>query len=62
MVETPAVSLETLSRGLDLLVEEESEIRSLLAQRIPLWRQRAALTGELVATCLATRGAEGLAA
>ena len=62
MVETPDVSNATLSRGLDRLIDEDVAIRKLLAQRIPLWKERAAATGQLVAECLAARVAERVAA
>lgn len=38
---TPEVNQDTLMKSLDLLIEEEESIKSLLATRIPIWRQRA---------------------
>lgn len=55
VVETPTVSLATLDEGLQRLLDEEASIRSLLAQRIPLWRQKAMRTADLVQEALAVR-------
>lgn len=43
VLDTPKVSLETLRRYLGELERREDEIKALLAERIPEWRQRAAI-------------------
>jgi polysaccharide pyruvyl transferase WcaK-like protein len=42
VLDTPKVTCDTLVAGLDSLVRHEAEIQQLLADRLPLWRQRAA--------------------
>jgi len=52
MVETPAVSQTTLLAGLNRLMADEQAIRAVLAERIPVWRERAHRTAALVAQAL----------
>jgi polysaccharide pyruvyl transferase WcaK-like protein len=62
MLETPAVSYDTLVAGLQRLGAEERDIKALLADRIPEWKRRAARTGELLASVVEARGASPIAA
>lgn len=48
VLETPDVSQETLVRGLRVLEEHEQQIRNLLAERVPRWRERAAEPAKLL--------------
>jgi colanic acid/amylovoran biosynthesis protein len=49
VLDTPDVSCEALLQGLAALERHESELRSLLAERLPLWRQRAAIPAAMLA-------------
>ncbi|OYW63624.1 MAG: hypothetical protein B7Z32_11105 [Hydrogenophilales bacterium 12-64-13] len=44
VLETPLVSSATLAQSLSLLQQDEANIRALLADRLPEWRDRARLT------------------
>lgn len=57
VVETPAVSLETLKGALQSLQAEESSARTLLSERIPEWRIRARRTGLLLRALLTSAAA-----
>lgn len=52
VLDTPKVSAETLAGGLRSLERSEDEIRRLLAERIPLWRDRAAVPAQMLATLM----------
>lgn len=54
VLDTPAVSLDTLRDGIQQLYAEEADIRALLAERIPLWKQRAALPLDALTSILGT--------
>ena len=41
VLETPSVDQASLAQALRLLEQEEQTVHSLLSERIPLWRQRA---------------------
>jgi polysaccharide pyruvyl transferase WcaK-like protein len=41
VLETPKVDKSSLIKALELLEQEEQAVHSLLSERIPLWRQRA---------------------
>lgn len=60
VLETPQLAASTLRRGLDRLVADEGDIRSLLVERIPEWRQRAAAGVEALARLLQPAGEEVL--
>ena len=55
VLDTPTVGLDTLRAGIKQLREEEADIRALLAERIPLWKQRAALPVDALAKILGSR-------
>lgn len=55
VLDTPTVGLDTLRAGIRQLHDEESDIRALLAERIPLWKQRAALPVDALAKILGAR-------
>lgn len=55
VLDTPAVGLDTLRQGVKQLHAEEADIRALLAERIPLWKQRAALPVDALASILGAR-------
>ena len=57
VLDTRNLSASTLADSLRLLQNEESEIRKQLAERIPEWRQRAALGAETLARLAAEMGA-----
>lgn len=50
VLDTPDVSAGTLASSLQSLQSHEGEIRSLLAERIPTWRERAAIPAQMLAT------------
>lgn len=52
VLDTPTVGLETLRAGIKQLCEEETDIRALLAERIPLWKQRAAIPVDVMGCIL----------
>lgn len=52
VIETPKVSRHTLWQSLQRLVEREVGIHALLADRIPLWREKAMRNGEVLAGVL----------
>lgn len=56
VLDTPDVSRETLHQHLAILATEQAEIRALLAERIPLWRERAYLSARLLQGVLQGRG------
>lgn len=52
VLDTPDVSRDTLAVGLAALAQHEAEIRRLLAERIPVWRERAAVPAVMLAGLL----------
>jgi colanic acid/amylovoran biosynthesis protein len=52
VIDTRGLDAGTLAAGLSCLRSEETEIRTLLAERIPTWRERAALGAELVSALM----------
>lgn len=48
VLETPKTSAETLQAGLRRLIELEAEIKAMLAQKLPLWRERAAIPAPML--------------
>ncbi|HWT28192.1 MAG TPA: hypothetical protein VN084_01670, partial [Methylophilaceae bacterium] len=52
VLDTPKVSRSTLWDGLSLLRDREHDIRAHLAARIPVWRERAGLSAEVLAKAL----------
>lgn len=52
VLDTPKVSAETLAEGLRSLERSEGEIRHLLAERIPVWREKAAVPAQMLATLM----------
>jgi len=56
VLDTRNLKASTLVDSLRLLQEEESEIRKQLAERIPVWRQRATLGAESLARLAARTG------
>ncbi|MFZ4701510.1 MAG: polysaccharide pyruvyl transferase family protein [Candidatus Methylumidiphilus sp.] len=56
VLETPKVSRQTLWESLEALQADEAEIKALLAERIPLWRERAKGSAEVLQKLLAGNG------
>ena len=56
VLETPKVSRQTLWESLATLQAEEEDIRALLAERIPLWRERAEVSVKVLQKVLAAGG------
>lgn len=52
VLDTPLVTLDSLRAGLQRLETEETDIRQMLAERIPVWRQRAAIPAGIAAALL----------
>lgn len=46
VLETPRVACDSLQHSLELLIQDEQALRDCLAQRMPLWRQRATAGAE----------------
>lgn len=55
VVDTPAVTIDSLRLYLNKLVTQESDIKALLAERIPEWRRRAAIPVESVLQLIGSR-------
>lgn len=55
VLDTPKVSRETLWSSLETLQSEESAIKALLAERIPVWKARAKGSADVLQKVLASR-------
>jgi len=59
VLQTPQIRRDTLWTAFARLVEHEQAIRALLADRIPEWRRRAALSADMLADFLGKKPAAG---
>jgi colanic acid/amylovoran biosynthesis protein len=62
VIPTPDLSATELRRRLDMLLAEQDVVRKHLAQRLPVWRERAATPARLLSQCLHEREAARSAA
>lgn len=52
VLNTPDVSKSTLIDGLNLLIKDEQRIRNLLSEKIPVWREKSAISAKALSQIL----------